>query len=100
MVTKILISKEDKIKDTMNRQIIFGPDGKPVLHYDRDKDSDLDDGDAFSEEAKSESESEQSMLPMIEKMRQELAMDEKQQKRLLTDLNVPKFDAHEKVEVN
>ena len=30
-LTKILMSKQDVVLDKMNRQIIFGPDGMPIL---------------------------------------------------------------------
>ena len=30
-LTRLLVTKEDQMKEIMNRQIIFGRDGKPIL---------------------------------------------------------------------
>ena len=52
-VTKILISKEDLLRDKLNRQVVFGPDGKPIVNLEQDAGDaelegllDLDDPDA------------------------------------------------------
>ena len=37
-VTKILMSKEDQLKDKLNRQVVFGADNKPIVEIPGDED--------------------------------------------------------------
>ena len=37
-VTKILISKEDQLKDKLSRQVVFGADNKPITNIPGDED--------------------------------------------------------------
>ena len=74
-VTKILISKEDLLRDKLNRQVVFGPDGKPIVNLEEDAGDkelegllDLDDPDA-------QDLVDVDGLPLIDRLRQELAVD-------------------------
>ena len=97
-VTKILISKEDLLRDKLNRQVVFGLDNKPILNVGDASELGLEGLDSDeSEEEKKEGDSSEDQ---VEKIRMELAMDKQQQARLHKELDIPEFDKNERVEVN
>lgn len=101
-VTKILISKNDQLKDKLNRQVVFGPDG-PIEAPEGDVapkqlDQQLLDR-AFGGDTDEDGTDEEEAVPLIDKLRQELAVDLQKQKALEQELNIPKFEKDEQVEV-
>ena len=89
------------MKDKLNRQVVFGPDG-PIEAPEGDAGPRQIDHLGLLDRAfedSSEDEDQEDQVPLIDKLRQELAVDLQKQKALEQELNIPKFEKDEQVDV-
>ena len=100
-LTRLLVTKDDQIKEIMNRQIVFGRDGKPIL----DKAAGKQDGlskDITSMQGRESPDIDPYLQEqdLIQRMKEELAVDQTKQLQLQKDLNLPKFEMGEQIQVD
>jgi len=74
-VTKILISKEDLLRDKLNRQVVFGPDGKPIVNLEEGAGDDQLEGLLDLDDPEAAELMDIDGVPLIDRLRQELAVD-------------------------
>jgi len=82
-VTKLLISKEEMLRQKQQRLVLFGQDGPLPDISEKDED-----------------ESSQSSVPLIDKLREDLAHNKLKQLELQHQLKIPDFELNEQVVVD